>query len=140
MVEISFKGWLVETEYEVNRRFDRETVGFGAESCDCDYCRNFFVVEGEVYPAEVLELLEKLGVRRPLEAEVVHYGPENEGVLYHAEIPFFGAIKNKPESTSTVNLFEEFSLHVPEMAGRQVIQLAWPLVLPWVLEDCEYPG
>ena len=139
MSEISFKGWLVESEYEVNRRFDRKAVGFGTESCDCDYCRNFFAVEVEVYPDEVLGFLEKLGVRRPLEAEVVHYGPEDKGVLYHARIPFFGKIKSSPECGNEIAYFEDFKLHVPEMSGKQVIQLTWPVVLPWVLKDCKYP-
>jgi len=138
MAEISFNGWVVDSEYEVNRRFDRESVGFGAESCDCIYCRNFFAVEGAVYPNEVLEFLEKLGVSRPFEAEVVCYGPENEGTLYHAWIPFFGAIKRSRECSNEMAYFEEFKLHVPGMTGKQVAQLTCPLVLPWVLWR-EYP-
>lgn len=139
MAEITFNGWLVDLECEVNRRFDREAVGFGTESCDCDWCRNFFAVEGEVYPDEVLEFLEKLGVSRPFEAEVVCYGPENEGFLYDALIPFFGTIKSSPECRNEIAYFEDFQLNIPGMVGKQVIQLTWPLVLPWVLKDCKYP-
>ncbi len=112
MVEISFNGWLIDSDNEANRRFDRAAAGFGVQSCDCIYCRNFFAIKEEVYSDEVLEFIEKLCVRRPFEVEVVEYGRLNGGILYHAWIPFFGAIKSRPEPTDEIILFEGFNLNV----------------------------
>jgi hypothetical protein len=119
MVETSFSGWLVKSEYEVNKRFDRAAAGFRLGACDCDYCRNFFSLKREIYPPEVLDLLGKIGVARPFEAEVVEYGLHGAEYLYHAWIPFFGAIKEVPQDNGEIDLFEVFPLHVPGMEGHQ---------------------
>jgi hypothetical protein len=65
----------------------------GADTCNCVHCRNFGVSRAVAFPAEVLALLDKLGVDPRNDAEVYHNarlapGRHHYGGWYH----FVGAL------------------------------------------------
>ena len=140
MLDTSYCGWVIQFDYDANLQIDRKEAGFGAESCDCCFCRNFFSQWDKVYPSEILGFLETLGVFPPLEVEVVELGPSDDGnCLYSSWIPFFGSILMVPKKQVKGVSFGPFELNVPILKGQEVIQFQYATKLPWVLEDIEYP-
>ncbi len=135
MVEAILRGWRIEADLEENQRFDRVSANIGPGSCDCIYCRNFYSQRREIYPSEVLKFLRKVGVTRPFEIDVMEFGPRGARHLYYAWIPFFGAIKDEPRDKGKVDLFQEPEFTISGTEGRQVIQLVWPVLLTWGMEN-----
>jgi hypothetical protein len=144
MPELSFYGWVVEFDADMNRHFDRKAAGFGSESCDCVPCRNFLAQWNDVYPPDVVDFLNTIG-SPPFEVEVLHFGPEGDKQgdkhLYQAWIPFIGTLRRgdrrapwPPRLVSDVG-FGPFQLNVPALVGPSVMQLEYSVGLPWVLED-----
>ena len=140
MLDTSYCGWIIQYDYYANREIDRKVAGFGAESCDCCFCRNFFAQWDSVYPEEVMRFLETLCVFPPLEVEVVELGPSDDGMLlYVSWIPFVGSILEAPKKPAEGINFGPFELDAPVLKDLDVIQLEYYTKLPWVLEDIEYP-
>lgn len=62
--------WRVEADPESTRQ--AYTVSDPLH-CDCSHCTNFWAVRADVYPAEFLQLLDRLGVDSQAEDEVAEY-------------------------------------------------------------------
>src|SRR5438046_5879300 len=69
MTQITYRDWILDCDVEVTRAGYETISAGGAESCDCAGCRNFLAQRESVYPAEILNLFDELGVnsdvRRP---------------------------------------------------------------------------
>jgi hypothetical protein len=71
----------------------------GADTCECDGCRNFRVARKNVFPKEFLELLDRLGIDPAKDGEVYHNGRlapgcHHYGGWYH----FVGALLKTADS------------------------------------------
>lgn len=71
MERVRFRGWLLDADPEATRRAF-ESAARGAESCEESVCQNFAAARDLVYPREVLDLFERLGIDRRKEAETFH--------------------------------------------------------------------
>lgn len=72
METVRFLRWVLHVDPERTRESYSQIATGGAEECGCEPCENFAAARGSVYPPEVLELFERLGVNPMLEAEVMH--------------------------------------------------------------------
>jgi|SRR5579864_2566128 len=146
-------------------RFDRDaTVGAysqmqngGADRCSCSGCRNFAQLRDDVYPKEVRDLLNTLGIDAIKEAEAVHDGPV-KGNLHHygGWFYFVGEILEKGELLRNVTLSGGFDVVLlprsesisdfqywcswvfprpPAIFGSKVAAVEFATLLPWVLEE-----
>src|SRR5258708_5745822 len=62
MTQITYRDWILDCDVEATRAGYETISAGGAESCDCAGCRNFLAQRDSVYPAEVLNLFDELGV------------------------------------------------------------------------------
>jgi hypothetical protein len=89
----------------------------GADKCDCAGCRNFRLVRAEVFPAEFIALLDKLGIDPAKDAEVYHNarlapGRHDYGGWYH----FVGTLDQNGE-VPPVDLGSNFTVWMGHDAG-----------------------
>ena len=151
MQTVELRKWRVRSDPDLTREaYARIDVG-GAESCGCEECFNFAASRHLVYTAEVLDLLEWLGIDPQLEADVERCGCLESGL--HAYTVWFylvGEIASGPatvvarsggETTSSledagegigVGFCADASGAPDVFGGMPVIQLAIGVAAPWV--------
>jgi hypothetical protein len=84
----SFGQWKYSADRDATILAYGRTDCGGADTCDCAGCRYFRVARADVFRAEFLALLDKLGVDPRKDAEVFHYarlapGRHDYGGWYH---------------------------------------------------------
>ena len=131
---------------EVYARFDVS----GAEDCGCEPCYNFALARHLVYPTDVLDLFDWLGVDPLLESEVVYNGCLERGL--HSYSGFFHVVGeleacpvpplSGPErrgaalvgEPSRIALgFFDVQASVPEAFDcRSIVELEFCACVPWI--------
>ena len=73
IVRVNYKDWI----FEVNKQLTEDTYAkimcSGSEGCDCDDCKNYLAFRDSVFPAEVHNLFNDLGIDYRKEVEILSY-------------------------------------------------------------------
>lgn len=153
---VKFGRWSLESDTETTKeKYAALTTG-APESCPCVPCRNFSAQRSEVYPAQVLDLFNTLGIAANREAEVYHMARLKSGKhLYGGLFHFVGSILDGRDAAKQVaeniwqpdleTISDRFRLGftsrvglVPKpFEGLQLVQLEFNTELPWILESSE---
>ena len=131
----------------------------GAEHCGCESCFNFATSRHLVYPTEILDFFEWLGVDPLLEAEVRHDRCDGPGRhSYTACFFVVGRLESGPTTTGARSAFgaapsleatyDEISMgfsadarEAPDaFRGLPVVRLEVAVVAPWVSNAPEPPS
>jgi hypothetical protein len=132
-------------------------VSLGApEACGCHPCLNFVAARTQVYPANVFEVLEKLGISPNREVEIYHMARLPSGRhLYGGWFHFVGSIVSGADAARQVgeciwqpdleladdNFRVGFSSRLAlvrgPFAGLPLVQLEFSAKVPWVLASGE---
>jgi hypothetical protein len=148
---VSVGEWRVRCDPDATRRA-YERVGVGApEACGCLDCRNFAAARDRAYPAEVLTLLDRLGINPSREAEVYFTGETESGLrLYGVWFHFVGSVVRGSDTDSALvlELGEHFKMYFTNhvtlvqepLGGHEVAQLEFWATVPWVLDEPEPKG
>ena len=143
MTQITYRDWILECDVEATRAgYETVAVG-GAESCHCAGCQNFLAQRDAVYPAEVFNLFDELGVNYKRDAETYHMARLEPGVhLYGAWFHFIGSIMKEPISPATLDNFTiDFipnnALAAKAFENQPLVQIETTVKLPWVLSEPE---
>ena len=62
MTQITYREWIFDCDVESTREGYASITAGGVETCPCVECRNFLAQRSSVFPAEVLDLFNQLGV------------------------------------------------------------------------------
>lgn len=149
LVELS--KWSVWTDPELTREAYALMDCGGAERCGCEACFNFANTRHLVYPTELLDFFEWLGIDPQLEAEVHRDGYLGEDRhCYTVAFYMVGRIASGPLTTTATNIhgdalsLEEaddevrvgFSADTSDMPeafrGLPAVCLEVQLVAPWI--------
>lgn len=92
---LKFKEWELEFERLLTEQTYKDISESGAETCNCNDCKNYIANRDKVFPFEVLELFKNLGVDYKKEVEITSYeilenGLHHIGGWFH----FKGQVKN----------------------------------------------
>ncbi|MEQ8812885.1 MAG: hypothetical protein RIE59_27685 [Imperialibacter sp.] len=148
---VEYKDWqLTVDKLTTATVYGRVQTG-GAESCGCVDCQNFATQRTTVYPAEIKELLESLGVDWKKEVEVSHYARlENDdhyyGGWFHFKGDFVGF--NCERTTSSDGFTLELTDITPKFSigfrransltafnkADRLVQVEFECKVPWVLD------
>ena len=128
----------------------------GPEICGCDPCMNFAAARRQIYPSDVLDLLDQLGISADREVEVYHLGRVAPGRhLYGGWFHFVGTVLSGADAWKQVRenvwqpdlqpVIENFSLGFSSrlglvrkpFAGLSLVQLEFSATVPWVLQSPE---
>jgi hypothetical protein len=74
MIIYRFWDWEIEVDTAETAEVQRSRPSGSPEKCGCLHCKNFVAVRDSAYPAEFLELLERLGIPVDRESEIYHCG------------------------------------------------------------------
>jgi hypothetical protein len=155
---IEFGKWSVLSDPDLTREAYALMEDGGAECCGCELCFNFATSRHLVYPTEILDFLDWLGVDPQLEAEVRHDRCDAPGRhSYTACFYLVGRVESGPATTCARSAFGDapsleatdddvsmgFSMdarEAPEVfRGLPVVRLEVAVVAPWVSNAPEPP-
>ena len=124
------------------------------EECGCLHCRNFVAARDRLYPREVIEILDSLGIHAIRDAEIWHVCELRPGVhSYGGFMHAVGRILSAQDATSPVGqsarqmcpepIAPVFSLGltsdaqlVPDCFPRSgLFQIEFECEVPWVLDE-----
>ena len=143
MTQITYRDWILECDVDATRAGYGTIQAGGVQKCDCAGCRNFLAQRDSVYPTEVLNLFDKLGINYQRDAETYHMASVEPGVhLYGAWFHFVGFIVKEPIGPATIgNLTIDFipdnALAAKAFENQRLVQIETTVKLPWVLSEPE---
>ena len=73
MAIVKYRTWIFDVDLETTKTEYAKAGESGAESCTCGYCANYVAYREFVFPEEIKELLQSLGIDYRKEAEIVTY-------------------------------------------------------------------
>ena len=156
MTRVSFLDWTFDADIDATREAYRGVDQCAPEECGCDYCKNWVLARGSMYPASILEFLRDVGIEHPCEAETWEAGPAKSGGRNYAGwLHFIGKITAGPEPRDShaspnnpyVDVGDGFNVwfwhgaHLPldRLKGHDLVQVEFYTVLPWLLDTPEPP-
>jgi hypothetical protein len=153
MTTFRLQDWEIEVNSVETAQFQQSRSSGSPEACGCPSCRNFVTLRHYAYPAEFLQLLDRLGVPADRESEIYHCGEIEPGLhFYGGWFHFVGRIVNGPEAltggptggpielkpvseTFSMGFTRQLGLVPKSFLSTNVAQLEFSAKLPWVLEQ-----
>src|SRR5262249_25349582 len=145
--------WEIEVDADETAEVQRKRPSGSPEACACLPCKNFVAARHSTYPAEVLELLGRLGIPADRESEIYHCGEVEPGLhFYGGWFHFVGRFVDGPEAhtggptagpIALKPISENFSMGFTRQLGLvpksfradNFAQLEFSTKVPWVLEQ-----
>jgi len=155
-VRISFARWELACDPAVTRELYGSVKSGAPEACGCAPCRNFVAAREQVYPAQVLNLFDDLGIAPDREAEVWHThrvepGKHHYGGWFH----FVGKLTTGPDAQTQMapnawkidleviegdfrlGFTNQIGLLRRPFGGYPIVQLEFDTIAPWLLGEAE---
>jgi hypothetical protein len=79
---VKFKDWTFEVNKALNEQTYKHISGSGADTCDCNDCKNYVAYRDKVFPIEIIELFSDLGIDFRKEVEIITWETLPNG-LHH---------------------------------------------------------
>lgn len=154
MNTITIREWLVTHDEKATRIAYEQIITGGAEKCGCDYCLNFAAARERVYPSEVRDLFEQLGIDYRKEAETFHCNREETGLhcysgwfhfigslgyLYpkHAALDRTQILELAPGSQFVWSLSQSMDQCHSVFKNKSLVQFGFAAIIPWVIDIAE---
>lgn len=99
MAVIKYHDWLIETDREQNEQLYKQVETTGTQSCGCENCKYFDSISHRVFPAEIRELFEALGVDIDKNCDVSDFGTEETGHMFLGRFQFVGSLLEGHDSS-----------------------------------------
>ena len=81
--ELTYKDWKFEVDKELTHNEYTIIDNSSAESCGCENCLNYIAFREKVFPNEIGDLFEKLGIDQNKEIEISHIAKLENGLHYY---------------------------------------------------------
>jgi len=152
-VELEILHWRVRVDADATRAAYAVVPRGGADTCECDYCRNWVAQRDALLAGPIGALLAQLGIDGSRDAEVVEYGPELASGLRHYEAwydcigsivagrpvrpaPGTGVVPAATALTDRVGirLTDSSPLAHAPFAGKALVRVEITARLPWIIE------
>ncbi len=146
MTEIHYRNWIFDCDVEATRRAYEDILIGDAEECKCGGCRNFVEQREVVFPEELLNLFDQLGINYKRDAEIYHMARMELGLhLYGGWFHFIGNILKQPDAPAklnehfTVDFIVSRSLAAKSFENQPLVQVEFTAELPWILKEEKEP-
>jgi hypothetical protein len=70
--QITYKNWIFEVDFERTKEIYEKIETGSPEGCVCNECKNFIANREKIYPIEIKNLLNELGIDYKKESEIYH--------------------------------------------------------------------
>jgi hypothetical protein len=156
VTRVSFLDWTFDVDIDATRVAYRAVETCAPEACGCDYCKNWVLARELAYPASILEFLRDVGIEHPCEAETWESGPIGPGLRrFGGFLHFIGRITDGPQPIDShqspdmpyAQVDDRFNvwfwhgahLVLRGLKGRDLVQMEFHTVVPWLLDTPEPP-
>jgi hypothetical protein len=151
METFNIQHWIVHYDKNATRQaYSQIDIG-GPEACGCAPCLNFAAARGTIYPKDIREIFDLIGIDYRKESEVFHCNKEDNGLhCYGGEFLFVGCEAYEPsEVKANVLSFEDkaqnfvwsFSARVTfrqsVFENKPVALFDFAARVPWILQTKE---
>jgi hypothetical protein len=160
MKHIMFARWEIECDQETTRDLFSRVQSGAPETCGCVPCRNFAAAREQLYPVDVIQLLDSLGIPHDREAEVYHthrIRPRRHGYggWFHfvgrivggldackqigttKDAPVWGFDLEKVSAEFKMGFTQRIGLLKEPFQGHPIVQIEFQATVPWVLTEEE---
>ncbi len=151
MKTLTYETWSLNYDDMLTRKLFRDVVS-GPEECACDPCKNLVLSREQIYPKDLMTMLDRLGIDYQKETELCYFNRVKPGWhFYKGWFHFVGQIQEAPDdggkgiygcvpdAESFAWSFRDKPDFVPKAFGEHpVVQLDWVALVPWLL-DTEEP-
>ena len=142
MARIELGDQVIEYDRELTQRAYSDIKGGDADRCGCSYCRNFSAQRRTAFPAEFLNLLDRIGIDAGKEGEVYDCGVVDELRIYGGWFYFAGKLIEAGERLATLAADFQYWVgdgkHMPKAPadfGSDVLAVEFYSKLPWILPE-----
>ncbi len=99
METLNIQHWIVKYDRrETLLAYSQIDIG-GPEACGCEPCLNFAAARETIYPKDIREIFDHIGIDYRKESEVFHCNKEDNGLhCYGGEFLFVGSVENTDEA------------------------------------------
>jgi hypothetical protein len=150
MGRIFIRPWLIKYDDLATRAAYKKIRTGGPETCGCQHCNNFALARDRIYPQEVENFLNMVGIDFKKESEIIYLGKIRPSLhLYSGSFYFIGTaeftLDINYDSTAFIAVNKDFSWQfknsqepVNSAFGMQsLIQMEFMAKVPWVMESYE---
>ncbi|MBK8153868.1 MAG: hypothetical protein IPK61_13050 [Saprospiraceae bacterium] len=96
MTTIKFREWELIVDRELTKQTYQKVEIGGAESCECNDCKNFVHNRETIFPDEIKILFDNLGIDFKKDSEICHYCRQKDGLhFYGGWFHYKGQFKGK---------------------------------------------
>jgi len=132
--QLTFKGWTVEFDRPATQSLYAKNPIGAAEQCGCLECRNFIAVrnQGLVYPVEIVQLFDTLGIDIARECDLYTTGRTSPGRREYGG--WFDAVGTIiADVNESTEITADFQL-IPVTRASGLFRLEFQVNAPWILE------
>ena len=127
MQTVEYEKWVLEVDRPATQAIYSDIPESGAVDCGCDDCLRFDEMRSILYPASVLEVLDRLGVDPGKEVEVMSFGPDEDGRdIWNWWLLFVGRIKSGPDAAA-----QQGCLNYESVTDNFMIGFTEGISIPW---------
>lgn len=149
---MKFKDWTFIVEKTRTKLRYKEVIQSGADSCKCEYCLNYAMNRENVFPNEIIELFDQLGIDYRKEVEVTEWetfengrihiggwfhfiGEILEGEKYKVPLPNGGTTYKLTKITDNFSIGFDYGNDLTFFDNNEeLVQVEFDTVIPWVLK------
>jgi len=150
--QVKFRDWELFADKELTAQTYEELELSSADSCRCNYCKNFVEQRERIFPDAVKELFSNLGIDYKKEIEVSEFAKLENGLHYYSGwFHFKGYFTGKDCTVPQLNggytfdlikITENFSIGfrrdnalTPFKDTSGIVQIEFDCNIPWVLAN-----
>jgi hypothetical protein len=156
MTKILFRDWELIVNIQLTKLTYDKAISGCADTCICNECKNFAKYRDNVFPNEIKQLFEQIGIDYRKESEICHYCKLENGLhLYGGWFHFKGHFTGKNGSIPLENggftleltsISDKFSIGFLNSSAltffdnkENLVQIEFDAQIPWIIEkELEY--
>ncbi len=150
-IKLTYKDWKFEVDKELTEKEYTKIDKPSAESCGCGNCLNYIEFREKIFPKEIKDLLNQLGINERKEIEISHMAKLENGLHYYSGwFHFVGKFNGKdcsielPSGGFTIDFLEvteNFGIGFTKAKtlsvfenNEDLVQVEFDCKIPWVID------
>jgi hypothetical protein len=149
---VKFQDWTFAVDKALTEQTYNSILGSGADTCDCNNCKNYVACRDKVFPLQIIDLFTDLGIDFRKEVEIVtwqslpnwlqhiggwfHFAGEVlDGKDYRVPLPLGGHTFDLTRITDNFSIgFAEGNDLTFFPDKTDLVQVEFETIIPWVID------
>ena len=149
---VKFKDWEFEVNKDLTEKIYAKTLKSGADRCNCLDCKNYVEYREKVFPKEVIQLFNDLGVDYRKEVEITTWDNSNAICLIGGWFHFKGKVLSGQNCYNPIEGSEGSHIELTEISENfsigfgkgssmaffenktELVQIEFQTSIPWIID------